>query len=189
MDGIDSSLTDTDQDAIPSVSGVVPDAGAFAVADIMLTDAPGKRGVWVSFPYAAGAPEVMRTPAVAEVDILVDVRFIEVDQMVAVALGAVQQGTQLLDEGCPPSWIGTAKQLAGLLPRQAKPVQGGADGFAAARLGKPRLHKANQPLERPAGLRVGSGYGWAGGPLLGRADFLAKSCLDAGAKRGRPPVR
>ena len=61
MDGIDPSLTDTDQDAVPAVSGVVPEAGAFAVADIMLTDAPGKRGVWVSFPYAAGAPEVMRS--------------------------------------------------------------------------------------------------------------------------------
>ena len=134
-------------------------------------------------------PLAALAPAVAEVDILVDVRFVEVDQMVTITLGAVQQGAQLLNEGCPPSRIGTAKQLPGLFPRQAKPVQGGADGFAAARLGEPRLHKANQPLERPTGLRVGSGYGWAGGPLLGRADFLAKGCLDAGAKGGRPPVR
>ena len=134
-------------------------------------------------PYAA------LTPAVTEVDILVDLGLVQVDQMVAVTLGAVQQGVQLLHEGCPPPGIGTAKQLPGFLPRQAKPVQGGADGFAAARLGEPRLHKANQPLERPAGLRVGSGYGWAGGPLLGRADFLVKGCLKAGAKGGRPPVR
>jgi hypothetical protein len=36
-------------------------------------------------------------------------------------------------------------------------VQGDADGFAAARLAEPRLHKPNQPFERPAGLRVGPG--------------------------------
>jgi len=129
-------------------------------------------------------PLAALAPAVAEVGIPVDVRLIEVNQMVAVTLGAVQQGAQLLDEGCPPSGTGTAKQLPGLLPQQAKPVQGGADGFAAARLAEPRRHKASQPLERPAGLRIGPGYGWAGGLLLCGADFLAKGCLDAGAKRG-----
>ena len=109
--------------------------------------------------------------------------------MVAVTLGTVQQGAQLLDEGCPPSGTGTAKQLPGLLPRQAKPVQGGADGFAAARLAEPRPHNVNQPLERPARLRVGPGYGWAGSLLLRGTDVLAKGGLDAGAKGGRPPVR
>ena len=142
-------------------------------------------------------PLAALAPAMAEVDISVDVRLIEVDQMVAVTLGAVQQGAQLLDEGCPASGTGTAKQharklargLPGLLPRQAKPVQGGADGFAAARLAEPRPHKANQPLERPARLRVSPGYGWAGGLLLRGADVLAEGCLDARTKGGRPPVR
>ena len=134
-------------------------------------------------------PLAALTPAMAEVDILVDVRLIEVDQMVAVTLGAVQQGAQLLDEGCPPFGVGAAKQLPGLLPRQAQPVQGHADGFTAAQAAKPRLHEADQPLQRPAGFRVGAGDGWAGRFLLGCADLCAEGDLDARAKGGRPPVR
>ena len=50
----------------------------------------------------------------AEVDILVNVRFAPVDQLVPVTLGAVQQGAELFDESCPPSGMGAAEQLFGL---------------------------------------------------------------------------
>ena len=125
----------------------------------------------------------------AEVDILVDVGLIEVDQLVLVTLGAVQQGAELFDKGCPPSGVGATQQLLGLFPRQAQPVQSNADGFAAARQAKPRLHETDQPLQRPAGLRVGAGDGWAGCFPLGGADLCAEGCCDVQAKGGRPPVR
>ncbi len=125
----------------------------------------------------------------AEVDILVDVGLIEVDQLVPVTLSAVQQGADLFDEGCPPSGVGAAEQFLGLLPRQTQPVQGRTDGLTAAQAAKPRLHEADQPLQRPAGFRVGPGDRWAGGVLLGRADLCAKCGRDVWAKRGRPPVR
>ena len=134
-------------------------------------------------------PLAALAPAMAEVDILVDVGLIKVDQMVAVALGAVQQGAELFDEGGPPFGVGAAEQLLGFLPRQAQPVQGSADGFAAAQATKPRLHEADQPLQRPTGFRVGAGDGWAGCFLLGRVDFCAKGGCDVRAKGGRPPVR
>ena len=142
-------------------------------------------------------PLAALAPAMAEVDILVDVRLIEVDQLVPVMLGAVQQGAELFDEGVPPFGVGAAKQharklargLPGLLPRQAQPVQGRADGFTAAQAAKPRLHEADQPLQRPAGFRVGAGDGWAGRVLLGCADLCAEGGCDVRAKGGRPPVR
>ena len=74
--------------------------------------------------------------------------------------------------------------MVGFLPRQAPSVQGGADGFAAAQASEPRLYEADQPLERPARLRVGPGYRWAGGLLLRSTGLLARRCLDAGAKEG-----
>lgn len=61
-------------------------------------------------------PLAALAPAMAKVHVLVDVSLIEVDQPVPVALGAIQQGAQLFNKGCPPSEIGTAKQLPGLLP-------------------------------------------------------------------------
>src|SRR4051812_12202518 len=106
-----------------------------------------------------------------------------------VALGGGQYWAQSCDEGLPPRGIGTAEQLLGLLPRQAEPVQGGADGLAAARAGKPRPHKADQPPERPARLWVGTGYRRPGRLSLSRADRRTERGLDLGAKGGRPPVR
>ncbi len=128
-------------------------------------------------------------PTVAEIDILVDVGLVEVHQMVPIPLGAVQQGADLFDEGVPPLGIGAAQQLLGLLPRQAQPVQGSADGFTAAQAAEPRLHEANQPLQRPAGFRVGAGHGRRGCFLLGCADLCAERGCDVRAKGGRPPVR
>ena len=128
-------------------------------------------------------------PPIAEVGILVDVGLIEVDQVMPVALGGGQQWAQPRDKGLPPCGIGTAEQLLGLLPRQAEPVQGGADSLAAARAGEPRPHPADQPLERPARLRIGAGYRRPGCLSLSSADRRTERGLDLGAKGGRPPVR
>ena len=118
-----------------------------------------------------------------------DMRLVEIDQPVLIALGAVQQAAHLLDEAFPPFGIGTAEQLLGLLARQVQPVQGSADGLARAETGEPRPHEADQALKRPARLRISSSYRWAGCCLLGRADLGAEGCLDPWAKGGRPPVR
>ena len=134
-------------------------------------------------------PLAALAPAMAEADILVDVRLIEVDQLMPVMLGTIQQGAELFDEGVPPFGVGAAKQLLGLLSRQAQPMQGSADGFTAAQAAKPRLHEADQPLQRPAGFRVGAGDGWAGRVPLGCADLCAEGGCDVRAKGGRPPVR
>ena len=128
-------------------------------------------------------------PAVAEIDVLVDVSLVEVDQVVPIALGAVQQGAQLADDGVPPLGIGAAEQLLRLLPRQVQPVQGSADGLAAAQASEPRLHEADQPLQRPARSRIGPGYGRRGCVLPGSADFRVESRRDVWTKGGRPPVR
>src|SRR3954463_7761746 len=128
-------------------------------------------------------------PSIAEVGVLVDVGLVEVNQPVPVALGGGQYRTQPRDEGLAPRGIGTAEQLLGFLPRQAEPVQGGADGLAAARAGEPRSHEADQPPERPARLWVGAGYGRLGRVSLGSADFRTECGLDLRAKAGRPPVR
>jgi hypothetical protein len=55
-------------------------------------------------------------PTVTEVDILVDMRLIEIDQVMAPITRAVQQPADLGDEGLALLRPGTAQQLAGLLP-------------------------------------------------------------------------
>src|SRR3954452_11738615 len=128
-------------------------------------------------------------PSIAEAGVLVDVGLVEVDQPVPVALGGGQHRAQPRDEGLPLRGIGAAEQFLGLLPRQAEPVQDGADGLAEARAGEPLSYKADQPPERPAWLRGGAGYGWPGRLSLGSADRRTERDLDLGAKGGRPPVR
>src|SRR3954470_18873899 len=128
-------------------------------------------------------------PSIAEVGVLVDVGLVEVDQPVPVALSRGQQRAQSRDKALPPRRVGTAEQLLGFLPRQAEPVQGGADGLAAAPAGKSRPHEADQPLERPARLGAGAAYGRPGRLSLGGADRRTQRGLDLGAKGGRPPVR
>ena len=128
-------------------------------------------------------------PAVAEVGILVEVRLVEVDQHVPVALGALQHGAHLLQEGGAPIGVGATQQLPRLLPGQIEPAQGGAEGLAAAETAEPVPHEADQALERPARRRVGPGYGRAGRDLLGGADGVTEGRLDLWAKGGRPPVR
>ena len=133
--------------------------------------------------------ENQRDGSTSEVDILVNVGLIPIDQLVSVTLSAVQQGAELFNESCPPFGVGTTQQLFGFLPRQVQPVQGRADGFAAAQAAEPRLHEADQPLQRPAGFRVGTGDGRRGCFLLGCPNFCAECGCDVRAKGGRPPVR
>jgi hypothetical protein len=120
---------------------------------------------------------------------LVEVRLVQVDEKVSVTLGLGQHVLELLDKRLPPRRIGPAEQLLGLLPAQLPAMQRGADGLAAAGLAEPLAHPGDQTLERPAGCRVGAGYGRGGGGALGGTDGLAKAGFDAGTKGGPPPVR
>src|SRR3954471_3156217 len=134
------------------------------------------------------APAALR-PAVAEVGILVDVRFVQVDQEMAVALGTGQQILGPLDKDLPALRIGPAEQLFGLLPRQPQAMQGGADRLAAAGPAELLTDPANQTAQGPARRWIGSGYRRGCGGALGGTDRLAKAGFDPRAKGGRPPVR
>jgi hypothetical protein len=138
-----------------------------------------------------GDPEPLAAlrPAIAKPGILVDVRLVEVDQQMPLALGARQQLPGLRNEGQPPLRIGPAEQLLGLLPRQTQTVQGGAKRLAAAGPTEPRPHPADQAPQGPARRRIGPGYRRCRRGALGGADRGAKLGRDLGAKGGRPPVR
>src|SRR5918994_5788626 len=97
-------------------------------------------------------------PAVAEIGILVDVGFVQVDQEMAVVLGTGEEILDPLDKGLPALRIGPAEQLFGLLPRQSQTMQGSADRLAAAGPAEPLAHPADQPAQRPARWWIGSGY-------------------------------
>jgi hypothetical protein len=118
-----------------------------------------------------------------------NVRLVQVDQKVPVALGRGQHALELLDERLPPRRVGPAEQLLGLLPAQARAMQRGPDRLAAADPAEPLAHPGDQALERPAGGRLGAGYKRGGGGALGVATDLAETGLGAGTKGGRPPVR
>src|SRR4051812_45801351 len=47
-----------------------------------------------------------------------DVRLVEKDHAMPIALSAGQHALELLDKGLPPLWVGPAEQLLGFLPRQ-----------------------------------------------------------------------
>ena len=134
-------------------------------------------------------PLATLSPAVTEFDILVDMRLIEIDQVMALIACAVQQRADLGDESLPLARIGATEQLAGLLPRQLEPVQRPADGFTAAAAAKLRLHEASQTPQRPAWLYRGSGERRTGRLVLRGADLITKRGSDVGTKGGRPPVR
>ena len=128
-------------------------------------------------------------PAIAEIGILVDVRFVQVDQQMAVALGTGEEILDPLDKGLPALRIGPAEQLFGLLPGQPQTMQGGADRLAAAAPAELLTDPANQTAQRPARRWIGSGYRRGCGGALGGTDRLAKAGFDLRAKGGRPPVR
>jgi hypothetical protein len=85
----------------------------------------------------------------------VDVRFIDVDQQVPVALGAGQHALELFDKGLPPLGVGPAQQLLGFLPRQLEAVQGYPDRLATAAAAEALAPIQPQPLEGDARRRVG----------------------------------
>jgi hypothetical protein len=128
-------------------------------------------------------------PAIAKVDILVDMRLVEIDQVVTLIARPIQQRADLGDESLPLLRVGAAEQLAGFLPRQLEPMQGPADGFATAAAAKLRLHEANQTLQRPARLYIRPSDWRTGRLALCGANLLAKRGSDVWAKGGRPPVR
>jgi hypothetical protein len=138
-----------------------------------------------------GDPEALAAlrPAIAEVGILMDVGFVQIDQEMAVVLGTGQQILDLLDKGLPALRVGPAEQLFSLLPRQSQAMQGGAEGLPAAAPAEPLAHPADQTAQGPARRRIGAGYGRGCGGALGGTDCLAKGGLDLRAKGGRPPVR
>ena len=94
-------------------------------------------------------------PAIAEVNILMDVRFVEIDQEMPIALRPREQILNPLDEGLPPDRIGSAKQLLGLLPREIQAVQGRPDRLTATDEAEPLACPADQALECPARRRIG----------------------------------
>src|SRR3954453_1450351 len=118
-----------------------------------------------------------------------DMGLIDIDQFMAIALRAVPQRAEVLDELHPPRGIGTPQQLAGLLPGEAEPVQRRADALAAQQAIKAVLHKRHETLERPAWRWISARYGRLGCSLLGGADRFTESRRDPRAKGGRPPLR
>ena len=129
-------------------------------------------------------------PAVAEIRILVDVRLIDVDQQMLLALCSRDQVPNALNKGLPPLRAGPAEQLLGFLPRQLKAVQGRADRLATAQQPEALAHPADQAAQRPARRGIGSSEGRRRGRTLGGSDRLAQFGLATWAKKGRrPPVR
>src|ERR1041385_7436078 len=111
-----------------------------------------------------------------------DMGLIEIDQVMAIALRAVLQHAEVLDEFPPPHGIGTPQQLAGLLPGEPEPVQGTADALAAQQTIKALPHKGDQALERPAWRWISARYRRLDRSLLDGADRVAESGRDPRAK-------
>jgi hypothetical protein len=124
------------------------------------------------------APAALR-PARAEIGILVDVRFVQVDQQMAVALGTGEEILDLLD--MPALRIGRAASSSTTIPGDA----GRRGSSRGSRSG--RTARAPSRPDGAARWRIGSGYRRSCGGSLGRTDCLAEACLDLRAKGG--PVR
>src|SRR3954470_2461383 len=118
-----------------------------------------------------------------------DVRLIQIDQQVLVALRAGQHIPEPLDKGLPLLRVGPSQQLLGLLPRQLAAVQGRADRLAAAPQAEALADPADQTAQGPAWRWISPFDGRSGCPALGGADRITKRCCDLRAKGGRPPVR
>src|SRR3954465_2889796 len=109
------------------------------------------------------APAALR-PAIAEVGILVNMGFVQVDQPMAVVLGTGEETLDLLDKGLAALRVGPAEQLFGLLPRQPQALQGGADRLAAAGPAAPLA----QPTRRRSVQRGGGSAPAMGGAAADR---------------------
>src|SRR3954471_13417257 len=137
------------------------------------------------------APAALR-PAIAEVGILMDMGFVQVDQQMAVVLGRRQQILDLLDKGLPALRVGPAEQLFSLLPRQSQAMQGGADRLATAGPADPLAHPADQTAQRGAGSAPATGgpaaERWAARTVLPRpASISGQRSYDgvSGSRFGR----
>src|ERR671926_1145615 len=129
-------------------------------------------------------------PAIAEIAILMDVRLIEVDQHMPIALSVGQQTRKPLHKGPPSLRIRAAQQLPGLLPGQLEAVQGRSDRLATAHQPEARADPADKAAQCPARCWIGPGQGRRRGRVLGGADRLSEFGFAARAKKGRrPPVR
>ena len=85
-----------------------------------------------------------------------DVRLIDVDQQMLLALCSRDQVPNALNKGLPPLRAGPAEQLLGFLPRQLKAVQGRADRLATAQQPEALAPPADQAAQRPARRGIGS---------------------------------
>ena len=128
-------------------------------------------------------------PAVAEVDVLVDMRLIEIDHVMALIARTIQQRADLGDESLPFLRVSAAEQLVRLLPRQREPVQCPANGLAAEAAAELLLHEANQTPQRPAWLDISSDDGRTARLAFCGANLLAKRGGNLRTKGGRPPLR
>src|SRR4051794_2422826 len=109
-------------------------------------------------------------PTVAEVDILVDVRLIEIDQVMALIARAIQQRADLGNKSLPLVGIGASEQLASFLPGQ---VQRHAFGV----------------LTSDGSLRDGAGRGgWSRGRSGGGAGRAQKQPNTPAAHTAFPPL-
>src|SRR3954466_3042341 len=119
-----------------------------------------------------------------------DVRLVEKDHAMPIALSAGQHALELLDKGLPPLWVGPAEQLLGFLPRQLAAVQDRADRLATAPQPKALAHPMDEAAQGPARGWISPFEGGGGRRALGGADPLAEFGFALWAKKGRrPPVR
>src|SRR5689334_25001991 len=96
-----------------------------------------------------------------------DVRLIQIDQQVLVALRAGQHIPEPLDKGLPLLRVGPSQRLLGFLPRQLAAVQNRADRLATAHQASTPGRSARGP-SRPGGARSSVARGrpllWVGWP-------------------------
>src|SRR5215218_5952498 len=112
-----------------------------------------------------------------------DVRLVEKDHEMPVALGSREQVSHALDERLPSLRVGASKKLLGLLPRQLEAVQGCSDRLATAHPPEALAHPADQAAQRPAWRGIGPNDGRRRGRALGGADRLAQFGFAASALR------
>jgi hypothetical protein len=119
-----------------------------------------------------------------------EVRLVEIDQKMPIALRACPQVLNASDESLPPRRIGSAEPLLRFLPREVEAVQSRADRLATTDDPEPLADPADQALERPARRRIRPGYGRRCRRALGGADDVAEFRFAVRTKKGRrPPVR
>ena len=93
-------------------------------------------------------------PAIAEIGILMDAGFVQLDQQMAVVLGACQQIANLLEIGLPALRVGPTEQLSGLLSGKLEAMLGGADGMVSRQQVRPN-RLCTQPTRRRSAQRGG----------------------------------